>query len=257
MKLLAVVVGVLLAELVAAAEISVTSRCPYPIWVSHDGNPSLPFPNARLDPGAMITWQIPGSWISGRMWPKIQCDGSGNNCLFGQSSPPCPSDGCQPPADTKVEFTIFQDGQAWYDVSLVDGYSIAATIVPSREGGDCVRTNCNLHFDQCPTNEDYGIGDLRVYRHGQGVACLSPCKKWNYPPPYGFGRDEMIPPGVDMCCPTPPIWPEQCRTGPVVNTQYVHLVHRNCPSAYSYAYDDDAGLHYCQGGVNFAVTFCP
>ena len=103
-------------------------------------------------------------------------------------------------------------------------------------------TDCALHFNQCPTNEKNGMGDLRVFRNGQGVACLSPCKKWNYPPPYGFGRDEMDHPGVMLCCPTPPIWPETCRAGLVVDTDFVNLVHRNCPSAYAYSYDDDAGL---------------
>jgi len=258
MKLLIVLVGVWLVELTAAVDIVVTNRCPHTIWIAHDGRPQLPFPNARLDTGAVITFNIPASgWESGRMWPKLQCDGSGNNCMFGQSSPPCPSDGCQPPADTKVEFTMHQDGQAWYDVSLVDGYSLPARIVPSRQGGTCVTTDCALHVNQCPTNEQHGMGDLRVFRNGQAVACLSPCKKWNYPPPYGFGRDEYQPTGVHLCCPTPPIWPEECRAGIVVDTDFVKLVHRNCPSAYAYSYDDDAGLHYCTGGSDFHVTFCP
>lgn len=56
--------------------------------------------------------------------------------------------------------------------------------------------------------------------------------------------------------PTPPIWPEECRAGPVVNTQYVQLVHRDCPTAYAYSYDDEAGLHNCPNGVSFKVTFC-
>lgn len=53
---------------------------------------------------------------------------------MGQSDPPCPSGGCQPPADTKVEFffpPINNGEQVWYDVSLVDGYSLSAKIVPS------------------------------------------------------------------------------------------------------------------------------
>lgn len=30
-----------------------------------------------------------------------------------------------------------------------------------------------------------------------------------------------------------------------------------CPTAYSYAYDDTAGLHACPSEVSFEVVFCP
>ena len=45
-----------------------------------------------------------------------------------------------------------------------------------------------------------------------------------------------------MCCPTPPITVDQCRAGPVISTKYVQAVRTNCPSAYSFAYDDTQGL---------------
>ncbi len=79
------------------------------------------------------------------------------------------------------------------------------------------------------------------------MACLSPCKKWNFPPPYGLGLPEIQDPGVMMCCPTPPVQPAECSNGPVIQTAYVQAVHANCPTAYSYAYDDAAGLHNCPG----------
>ena len=41
--------------------------------------------------------------------------------------------------------------------------------------------------EDCPKNENE-VGDLRVTKNGKTVACLSPCKKWNYPPPYGLGK---------------------------------------------------------------------
>ena len=40
---------------------------------------------------------ITGAGWGGRIWPKVGCGGDGQNCLFGQSSAPCPSGGCQPP----------------------------------------------------------------------------------------------------------------------------------------------------------------
>jgi len=188
--------------------------------------------------------QIPSNQWAGRMWPKIGCDGGGLNCLFGQSSPPCPSGGCQPPADTKIEFFFPRNfaGQAWYDISLVDGFSLPVDIVPRTQGGTCITTQCRISLNSCPTNENNGLGDLRVIKNGETVACLSPCKKWNFPSPYGLGRPETIAPGVNMCCPTPPISPSQCSSGPVISTNFVQQVRNNCPSAYSYAYDDHAGL---------------
>ncbi len=208
-----------------------------------------------------LYFKIPGSGWAGRFWPKIGCDGSGYNCQFGDSVPPCPAGGCHPPADTKVEFNFPPqppNRDAWYDVSLVDGYSLPMSIVPRGQNqGGCVPTTCSMSVDACPTNDISGVGDLGVYVNGRKVACLSPCKKWNFPPPWGLGNAEVGQPGELLCCPTPPVSPEQCRTGPIETSQYVNLIHSTCPTAYSYAYDDEAGLHNCPGETSFDVTICP
>ena len=114
-----------------------------------------------------------------------------------------------------------------------------------------------LFIDSCPSENAGGIGDLKVRIKGRTVSCLSPCKKWNYPPPYGLGRSEKQSPGDMLCCPTPPISPQTCRSGIVESTNYVRMIHSVCPTAYSYAYDDKAGLHNCPGGTSFDVTLCP
>jgi hypothetical protein len=245
-------------------DIEFTNRCGYDIWVNPltNGGPGQPILQpgiVRLANYAQYTYQIPDAGWGGRFWPKSGCDGTGHNCEVGQSVDPCPVGGCQPPAETKVEFFFppLNNGyDVWYDISLVDGYSLAAEIVPSVQQGTCITSHCDVAVSHCPTNE-YDVGDLRVFRNGQAVQCLAPCKRWNYPPPYGLGLPEDIAPGVYLCCPTPPIWPEECRAGIVVNTQYVQLVHRECPTAYAYSYDDEAGLHNCPNNVSFKVTFCP
>ncbi len=112
-----------------------------------------------------------------------------------------------------------------------------------------------MSLDACPSNENT-VGDLRVMRNGKVVQCLAPCKKWNYPQPYGMNQPEKSGTGLDYCCPTPPVSTEQCRAGSVVNTQYVNLIHRDCPTAYSYAYDDEGGLHSCPNPINFNVNIC-
>jgi len=121
----------------------------------------------------------------------------------------------------------------------------------------------------------YAHEDLRVRdASGKVIACMAPCKKWNYPAPYGLGQSEGADPGLHMCCPTP-IDPasgqctvaNHCMTSQscnaagdplsVVHTSYVAAIHSMCPSAYSFAYDDAAGLHACPSDTTFEVTFCP
>jgi len=253
--------AVFLPAVFSARTIKFTNRCPHDIWISpltNNQGPELAPGIVRLGGNADFAYQIPDGGWGGRFWPKQGCDGSGHNCEVGQSMPPCLPTGCDPPAETKVEFffpPLNNGNDVWYDVSLVDGYSLSAEIVPSSIGGSCTRTRCAVSLDRCPTDENH-VGDLRVVKNGRTVQCLSPCKKWNYPPPFGHGRDELNEPGLWLCCPTPPTTPEQCRQRDVIHTKFVDLVHRECPTAYSYSYDDEAGLHNCPNNVNFDVTFC-
>lgn len=115
------------------------NRCAYPIWInpftSGDG-PVLGNGITRMDQNARFTFTIPDSGWAGRFWPKTECDSNGQNCAVGQSVAPCPSNGCQPPADTKVEFfypPVNNAATVWYDISLVDGYSLPMEIIPSSQ----------------------------------------------------------------------------------------------------------------------------
>lgn len=212
----------------------------------------------QINMGQTGTFNIPSTgWISGMMWPKVGCDGSGNNCLFGQSRAPCPSTGCTPPAETKAEFTIpaVGSGQSWYDVTLVDGYSLPMKITPRvAPSGSCIPTNCAVDLNRCPTAEN-NLGDLRYIRNGKVLACLSPCKKYTWPAAPGMGQSESTPTGQAMCCPNP-MSPATCQAGAITSTQYVGLIHSTCPTAYSYSYDDMHGLHYCDAATSFDITVC-
>lgn len=57
-----------------------------------------------------------------------------------------------------------------------------------------------------------------------------------------------------LCCPDP-VTPDQCRQGIVLNTEYVKLVKRSCPTAFSYSYDDESGLHNCPASASFVANF--
>jgi len=122
----------------AARTINFKNSCPQTLWVSPLTNADGPPPAegiVQLTSGASGVYTIPDAGWGGRFWPKSGCDGSGHNCEVGQSMPPCLPNGCDPPAETKVEFFFpaasDTAGQVWYDISLVDGYSLPAQIIPS------------------------------------------------------------------------------------------------------------------------------
>lgn len=120
----------------------------------------------------------------------------------------------------------------------------------------CIRTACLMDVNECPKNEVSSLGDL-TYRatDNSTPGCLSPCKKWTSAKPNGMASSEKDGDGLLLCCPTPPVSAEQCRSGIVVNTEYVKLIRRKCPTAYSYAYDDVQGSHDCPPATNFVVNF--
>merc|ERR1719189_345946 len=105
---------------------------------------------------------IPGC----RWWPKTGCDGSGENCLMGESGGPylaCPPGGCSPPIDSKFEATFGStDGNDWYDASQVDGWTLPYDAV-FRCRGQVTNANCNgLTAAICPTQNIDGIGYVKL-----------------------------------------------------------------------------------------------
>jgi len=278
-----------------ATRLRITSNCAQPIWIAHSDNvPDTQ--NVRLDRGQSRDYQIPNGGLSAvRFWPKTGCDGSGHGCVMGDSGEgggkPCPATGCQAPLDSKFEASFAPAGsgeQTWYNLSQVDGYTLSFKVTPFGSGAgrdSCVTSDCaRLSLAGCPSDDDFSGGgafpafaheDLRVRdAAGNVVACAAPCKKWNYPAPYGLGRPENTDPGLHLCCPTP-IDPASGRCTPangcmtseacrapsdprsVVHTDYVAALHSMCPSAYAYSYDDVNGLHACPSDTRFEVTFCP
>eukprot|EP00434_Breviolum_minutum_P045860 symbB.v1.2.041210.t1/scaffold7928.1/size8631/1 len=80
----------------------VTNHCSETIWIQSAGS-QLPFDSAlvKIEPDESYSYSVPQEGVpSTRFLPKTGCDDSGNNCDV-QSVPPCPSEGCSPPIDTK------------------------------------------------------------------------------------------------------------------------------------------------------------
>jgi len=269
-----------------------TNHCAYTIWVQQnnmpDGTPSV----VELASGAFHDYDIPEEGLPAtRFWPKAGCDSNGDNCVIGQSSPPCPLLGCAPPVDSKIEVTwgctladqsqcAFTDqGQqlglvTYYNSSAVDGYTFPYTVtVDSEEGGSCNDLDCSeLLVDECPVDENLSVGlngifpeysdvDLRVLNSSlssSALGCFAPCKKFNYPTYGGLGLEESSDEAVLYCCPTPPISPEECRQGPADTMNYTNLIHQKCSGGvYGYAYDDGVGLHGCSSATKIEMTIGP
>ena len=265
--------------------LKVLNQCADTVWIQQQGHTGSP-DTTKLAKGDTATYPIPDAGLpSTRYWPKTGCDDTGNNCKVGQSSPPCPVNGCAPPVDSKLEATwgcsladktkcaITQQGNpvgnTFWNASAVDGYTLPFRIEASTESNGCMDVDCSgLDLNQCPTSENLSQGlaqqhpefsavDLRVA--GEAGACFSPCAALTYPT---FGGKGQQPPAADApapyCCPTPPVSSDQCRGGPVVKTKYVEAVHAACHStAYGYAYDDTLGLRQCDPKVEVTMVLCP
>ncbi len=262
----------------------VENDCSYTIWIQQQNMPTSTPDVVEIVAGSHHDYTIPEEGqASTRFWVKSGCDSDGNNCTVGQSSAPCPAEGCPPPVDSKMEATwgctlddtssCTVEGNTFYNSSAVDGYTLPFKVsVVGDSGGDgCVDIDCSdLDQTRCPTSDNLSVGedghtysqyaseDLRVLNvHGNQIGCFSTCTKFTYPTFGGHGLSNTDDPAVIYCCPTPPVTSEECRAGPVSGTNYVQAADSMCAGGgYGYAYDDNAGNHNCTPATKIKMTFC-
>jgi hypothetical protein len=102
----------------------IENHCDYTIWSF--ALPATTFPNSvplQTDPGQAFVVGWPNKW-SGRIWGRSQCTGDGGNLKCAQGNGP----------DTLAEFTLTAGmNWDWYDLSLVDGFSIPTGILQLSE----------------------------------------------------------------------------------------------------------------------------
>jgi hypothetical protein len=273
----------------------IVNSCAYTIWIQQQNMPTGVPSVVELASGASQQWAIPAAGLaSTRFWPKKGCDATGENCTIGQSSNPCPTGGCPPPVDSKLEATwgctlsnpnlcavnpsntsqLLSD--TYWDMSAVDGYTFPYTATVTGNtvtdaAASCVSANCSsLSLSECPSSIDLSVGNgvttpaysalnLNLLNSsGAVIGCYSPCTLLNYPTFGGQNQANTSSTANLYCCPTPPISSAQCNAGPVVSTSYVSRVHTMCNrSVYTYAYDDTNGLRHCSAATQVTVTFGP
>jgi len=208
----------------------------------------------------------------------------------------CPPWGCAPPIDSKFEGTFGcmpyvpegacllnpsspthdplprTDGR---DTSAVDGFTLPYRV---RVIGHCGRGPTNgvidcsaLSMASCPTFENLSSNgqypalssvDMRLLTPTDAghrpAGCYSDCARLTFSQWSGMGYTPNSPQALSYCCPTPPVTPAACSSGPVAQTGYTRLIHQQCPQVYGYAYDDGTGNWTCDAGTKYEVTFyCP
>ncbi|KAK6942728.1 Thaumatin family [Dillenia turbinata] len=224
---------------VQAVNFIVRNNCPYTVWpgILTSSGPVLDNTGFELPSGNFITLNVAPSW-SGRLWGRTSCsidattakfNCATGDCASGQVS--CNGAGGIPPA-TLIELTLngYKD-QDFYDISLVDGFNVPASISPAGHG-DCKATSCGGDINGvCPP-------ELAVMgANGRTVACKSACLALNEP---------------RYCCIGSYNTPETCPP-----TEYSKIFKAQCPKAYSYAYDDKTSTFTCPSGADYVIAFCP
>ncbi|KAL5807406.1 hypothetical protein ACOSQ4_030139 [Xanthoceras sorbifolium] len=236
-----------------SAQFTFKNNCPFTVWPGTQnigGRPPLSSTGFELASKASSTLNVPASW-SGRFWARTQCASDAAtgkftcataDCGLGQVYilTCCNGAGPIPPASL-LEFTLSaaNNGQDFYDISLVDGFNLPLSITPqpqlqgARSGrGSCPATTCSNNVNEvCPP-------ELAVKgSNGSVIACKSACLAFNQP---------------QYCCTGDYGTPEKCRP-----TKYSLIFKHQCPQAYTYAYDDKSSLFTCTAAAKYVVTFCP
>ncbi len=123
------------------------------------------------------------------------------------------------------------DGQDYYNLSLVDGFNIPLAVAPQNGAGPkCVTASCSANVNAaCPAELQLKGSD------GSVIGCKSACEQFKDP---------------KYCCTG--AYAENCPP-----TNYATFFKNQCPQAYSYPKDDASSVFACTSGANYAITFCP
>ena len=207
----------------------IENRCAYPIWnFVSNGNQNI-FPDSKpfkMEPNTTIVVGWPDSF-SGRIWPRSECTGDAyNNIKCAQKGD-----------DTLVEFTLTKGFDSdWYDISLVDGFTIPAGI---------------LQLDvPWMSRPDYVVGGVL----GTNEICGSPICAVDMLPNCPASQQQKDAMGKVV----------GCKSGPKASEAAKYLK-AGCPTSYSYDFDDPQSLFRCPtavqnggtGAKDYDVIYCP
>ncbi|XWS66805.1 hypothetical protein CRYUN_Cryun05aG0232300 [Craigia yunnanensis] len=222
-----------------SATFTLYNNCPFTVWPGTltSSGPPLYTTGFELASKASTILDVPATW-SGRFWARTQCTNVNGkfqcetgDCASGQVL--CNGAGGNPPVSL-AEFTLAaNNGQDFFDISLVDGFNLPLSIAPQLGGlGGCTPVSCTANVNAvCPQELQVKGSD------GSVVGCKSACLAFNQP---------------QYCCIGAFSTSQTC-----LPTNYSNIFKSKCPQAYSYAYDDKSALASCTGGANYVITLCP
>lgn len=254
----------------------------------------------ELAPGANKTLTVSDDW-QGRLWGRTNCtfDSSGRNsggnpraCSSGDCGGNIQCRGTGEVPVTLAEFTLHgSDRQAFYDISLVDGYNLPMAIVvltngygdledlePNETNPSCVASIGDFHTNDPYANSATFLGTTSQqpfpFANDVSSSDVSSWCPWDLQvnPPEKPG--DGVYPYPDTGIERPPFnpclsacarynKPQYCCQGDyddpsVCGANYYSRAAKNvCPDAYSFAYDDQDSTFIIPHGAGFQVVFCP
>lgn len=248
-----------LAALVSGRKFTVVNKCAFTIWpalytdvTGPNAGQAIPEqPTGWEAPaGHSVTFTVPDTWASARLWGRTECDFSKEGAV-ACSSGSCnggllcdPHTGTGVPPVTVGEWTLGKDGPEGhpdnYDVSLVDGFNLPMTITPT---GGCMAPDCPADLNaNCP--KELALVSPAT---GKTVGCKSDCTA---------NLDDNAA-DSPSCCSGSHDKPETCPPSGVPH--YDHFK-GPCPNSYAYAYDESSktALWTCEvtKKADYTVTFC-
>jgi len=246
--LLTALVALGTTQAVQAGTITVKNNCSYQIAIGMYP-PVYNSGGAFLGAGATISFAAWASGTGGRLWSR-------HNCVAGpQGFDICSSGTCggtgiscngtTAAGVTEAEINFNAGGADWYDISYVDGYNDMANITPSVGFAPTATSK-----PACATVLNDGYNGVYV---ANGDSCQSPCNAANQGVvPYNSNTDRW-------CCHNAYGTSATCNEGswPAPESTYVNTLHSVTNGEYTYAYDDNIGLHQTTANSSYTITFCP
>jgi hypothetical protein len=206
----------------------IENQCNYTIWTL-GGNGMFGGGPLKTDPGEAYV----AGWannFSGRLWPRSGCNAGGTGCT-------------QTGNDTLAEFTLTAGMNSdWYDISLVDGFTIPLAII-------------QMSAPWTPSPTYVPGGPL-----GADQECGSPVCAIDLNPGCPASQQEKDGAGNIWGCKNGQSGPGG--KGPTPVTTYLKA---GCPTSYTYPFDDPQSLFLCltaaqNGGVgakDYKIIYCP
>ncbi|GAQ87772.1 Pathogenesis-related thaumatin superfamily protein [Klebsormidium nitens] len=226
---------------------TVRNNCAQTVWVAQFSvpgyTPLTTTSNLTLTTGQTAVFTTDNTWI-GRIWGRTRCGGSPFRCATGDCNGATCAKGVtgQPPA-TLAEFTLAQPrGLDFYDVSVVDGFNLQIQIKPSKSSCPTIGCVADLvNNGACPAVLQ------KKDASGKVVGCYSACSA----PAMTTSPDRP-----KYCCTGNYSLPGPCQA--VHPDQFSSVLKTACPTAYSYAYDENNNsLSQCPGGSgDYDIFMC-